>query len=85
MSFELPFSAAARHWRVFKEVGRSAVTSNVPFFQKFTAFKFVYYLYILATHIPSFVVLQFTSFLKTSILDLLKLHFKFHSLQYLTI
>jgi hypothetical protein len=30
MSFELPFSAAARQWRVFKVVGRSAVISNVP-------------------------------------------------------
>jgi hypothetical protein len=26
----LPFSAAARQWRVFKVVGRSAVISNVP-------------------------------------------------------
>jgi hypothetical protein len=30
MSSELPFSAAARQWRVFKVVGRSAVIWNVP-------------------------------------------------------
>jgi hypothetical protein len=36
MCFELPFSAAARQWRAFKAVGRSAIISNVPFFQKFT-------------------------------------------------
>jgi hypothetical protein len=41
MSFELPFLAAMRQWRVFKVVGRSAIISNVlffrvPFFQKFT-------------------------------------------------
>jgi hypothetical protein len=33
MSFELPFSAAARQWQVFNVVGRSAVISNVPFFR----------------------------------------------------
>jgi hypothetical protein len=41
MSFELPFSADARQWRLFKVVGENAVISNVPFFrvpffQKFT-------------------------------------------------
>jgi hypothetical protein len=46
MSFELPFSAAARQWRVFEVVGRSVVISNVPFFrvpffQKFTVNEFI--------------------------------------------
>jgi hypothetical protein len=48
MSFELLFSAAARQWRVFKVLGRSAVISSVPFFrvpvfQKFTACKKIVY------------------------------------------
>jgi hypothetical protein len=30
VSFELPFPAAARQWRVLKVVGRSAVIWNVP-------------------------------------------------------